>query len=103
MLLQSDGGGEFTGGEFQKLLKKYDIKFRRTRSPEIKAAIVERFIRTLKSKIWRYFTFANSKRYIDVLQDIVNGYNNSIHSSIKMTPASVTLDNVAEALSNIHQ
>ena len=98
---QCDSGGEFTGREFQKFLKEQNIRFRKTRDPNVKAAIVERFIRTLKSKIWRYFTFANTKRYIDILQDIVRGYNNSIHSSIKMTPASVTLKNAHIAVKNI--
>ena len=103
LTVQSDSGTEFTGSEFQKFLKKNDINFRIARSPDTKACIAERFNRTIKSKIWRYFTFANTKRYIDILQDLVKGYNNSIHTSIKMTPASVTLENAHQALSNIRK
>ena len=60
---------------------------------ELKASVVERFNRTLKSRMWRYLTAINSKRYIDVLQDIVCGYNNSYHRSIKMKPVDVSKDN----------
>ena len=74
-----------------KIKKINNIKFRTTRSPEVKASIVERFNRTLKSKMWRSFTFAYTKRYINILQDIARGYNKSIHSSIKIALAPVTL------------
>lgn len=55
-----------------------------------KAAIVERFNRTLKERMERYFTFSGKKQYVNVLQDLVNSYNRSIHSAIKMPPIKVT-------------
>ena len=72
-----------------------------TRNPDVKAAIVERFNRTLKEKMWRYFTYKNSKHYIDVLQDLVRGYNNGYHSTIKMAPSSVTVFNASTAKKNM--
>ena len=46
---------------------------------EVKAAVVERFNRTLKERMWRYFTFCKSKKYIDILEDLVNSYTNVSH------------------------
>ncbi len=54
-----------------------------------KASIVERFNRTLKSRIWRFFTASKTKRFLDVLEDIVDSYNNAYHRSIRMKPSQV--------------
>lgn len=97
ILLQTDKGKEFVGAPFQKILADNEIRFRVTRNPEIKAAIVERFNRTLKERLWRYFTHKNTQRYIDVLPQVVQAYNNACHSSIGMAPNEVTLDNAARA------
>jgi len=72
------------------------IKFFTSENDDIKASVVERVQRTLKSKIWRHFSRHNTSRYIDVLPDLVESYNNSYHRSIKRTPASVNLDNQEE-------
>ncbi len=53
---------------------------------DLKASIVERFNRTLKTKMWRYFTEVWHKKWINVIDDLVYNYNNSFHRSIKMTP-----------------
>ena len=53
---------------------------------EEKSSIVERWIRTMKEKMWKYFTDNNTNVYIDILPDLVEDYNNTRHSSIKMTP-----------------
>lgn len=59
---QSDKGKEFTGSTFQNFLKEQNILFRATLNPEIKAAVAERFLRTLKQNIWRYFTHNKTRR-----------------------------------------
>ena len=100
IVLQSDKGGEFMGVKTQKVLKDENIFFRETKN-DVKASVVERVLRTLKERIWRYFTHKRSHRYIDVLDKIVNSYNNSIHSSIKMKPADVTFYNAREARENL--
>ena len=101
--LQTDKGKEFIGKEMQKVLKKNNIAYRVVRNPDIKAAVVERFNRTLKSRLWRYFTHKNTYRYIDVLQKIVHAYNDSWHLATKMVPASVNLYNAAKARQNLAQ
>ena len=59
----------------------------------MKAAVVERFNRTLKTKMFRYFTHANTRRHLDVLDDLLHSYNNTHHRSIGMAPSEVNADN----------
>ena len=54
-----------------------------------KSVIAERFIRTLKNKIYKYMTSISKNVYIDKLEDIVNEYNNAYHRAIKMKPIDV--------------
>ena len=56
---------------------------------EGKSVVAERFIRTLKSKIYKYMTSVSKNVYIDKLDDIVNEYNNTYHTTIKMKPIDV--------------
>jgi hypothetical protein len=90
--LQTDKGTEFLNRNFQEMLRKEGIHFFTTNS-ELKASVVERWNRTIKERMWRYFTFANTYRYIDILPQLISAYNNSYHSSIKMEPVNVTNDN----------
>ena len=89
--LNSDEGKEFYNRHVQQLLKSRGIKLYSVYSREIKASLAERLIRTLKSKLYRYMTHNNTKRYVDVLPDVIESYNNSIHSSLgnKQTPLQV--------------
>lgn len=84
--LQTDKGSEFLNSIFQDLLSRYQIKQYSSENEDIKAAIVERFNKTIKSRMFRYFTYTKSSRYVDKLQDFVYSYNNSYHKSIKMSP-----------------
>lgn len=90
--LQTDKGSEFLNTIFQKYLAVNNIKHYTTES-ELKACVVERFNRTLKNKMFRYFTFKRSYRYIDILQKLVKSYNNSFHTSIKTKPINVSYKN----------
>ena len=54
-----------------------------------KSVVAERFIRTLKNKIYKYMTSISKNVYIDKLDDIVNKYNNTYHRTIKMKPIDV--------------
>jgi transposase InsO family protein len=92
-LLQSDRGTEFLNSQVQELFKKYNIRHYWSFNDEIKAAVVERFNRTLKTRMYRYFTAQNTNRWIDVLQSLIASYNNSFHRTIGMTPNDVTADN----------
>ena len=80
-MLQTDKGTEFLNRNFQSFLKERNIHFFTTNS-ELKASVVEHFNRTLKTRMWKYFTAKNTLVYINILQDIVYGYNNSYHRSI---------------------
>ena len=61
-----------------------------------KSVVVERFIRTLKSKIFKHMTPVSKNVYSDELDDIVNKYNNTVRRTIKMKPTDVTFDSYAE-------
>ena len=101
--LQSDKGKEFVNKKFQTYLKEQNIIFRLVRDPDVKAACIERFIRTLKTRLWRYFTHKRTRCYVDVLQKFVDSYNKSIHSSIGMEPACVNLYNVNAVRKNLRE
>ena len=77
---------------FQRLLKKEGSRHFLTHG-DAKAAVVERFNRTLKGRMYRYFTAANTLKFIDILPALVQGYNDSLHRSIGMTPQEVTSQN----------
>ena len=63
---------------------------------EGKSVVAEIFIRTLKSKIFKHMTAISKNIYFNVLDDIVNKYNNTVHRTIKMKPMDVTFDSYAE-------
>ena len=56
---------------------------------EGKSVVAERFIRTLKNKLYQHTTVINKNVYYDVLDDIVNEYNNTKHNTIKMRPKDI--------------
>jgi len=91
--LQTDKGTEFVNTIFQKYLEENDIKFYTSENDDIKCAVVERFNRTLKTKMWKYFTYKSTLRYVDILPDLLHSYNNSIHRSIKVEPSQVNPQN----------
>ena len=91
--LQTDRGTEFTNRVFQKFLKENDVHFITMYNDETKASIVERFNRTLKTKMWKYFTHRETLTYMDVLPDMVESYNRTVHRSIGRPSAEVTWSN----------
>ena len=78
------------------------MHFFSTENDDIKASVVERFNRTLKCKMWRYFTYTRKKRYVYTLDDLVLSYNNSIHRTIQMSPSDVTTDDELDLLRDMH-
>ena len=89
--LNSDEGKEFYNKHVNQLLKSKGIILYSVSSREIKASLAERLIRTIKAKLYRFMSHNNTKRYIHILPDIVESYNNSSHSSLgnKQTPLQV--------------
>lgn len=97
--LRSDFGLEFRGSHFKNMMKKYDIHQFYAMNPDVKACIVERWIRTLQTRLHKYMTHKNisnfswkDKRFlIEVLSKLVASYNKRRHSTIGMAPESVNL------------
>ena len=78
-----DKGSEFCNRSMKSWLeKKNDIEMYSTYN-EGKSVVAERFIRTLKNKIYKYMTSISKSVFIDKLDDIVNKYNNTYHRTIK--------------------
>ena len=73
------------GKEFYNRDVKDSIELYSTENEE-KSSVVERWIRTMKEKMWKYFSADSTNVYIDALPDLVREYNNTRHSSIKMKP-----------------
>ena len=86
-----DQGIEFYNKSFKDFLKINNIEMYSTYS-EGKSVVAERFIRTLKNKIFKHMTAISKNVYFDVLDDIVDKYNNTVHKTIKMKPIEVTND-----------
>ena len=63
---------------------------------EGRSVVAERFIRNLKNKIFKHMTAISKNVYFEVLDDIVNKYNNAVHRTINMNPIDVTDDSYAE-------
>ena len=75
-----DKGREFYNKDVQKLFELFSTE------NEEKSCVIERFYRTIKKKIFKYLSANNTRKFIDVLDLLVDQYNNTIYLSIKMTP-----------------
>lgn len=86
--LWTDQGTEYTNKTFQALLRKHDISFYFT-FQTTKASMAERFLRTLKLRLWKQFTMRGSYKWIDILQSTIDDYNHTKHRTIGMAPSNV--------------
>ena len=75
-----DKGREFYNKDVQKLVELYSTE------NEEKSCVIERFNRIIKKKMFKYFSANNTRKFIDVLDLLVDQYNNAFHSSINTTP-----------------
>ena len=99
--LQIDQGSEFFNRELKAYLKSKNIVLYATRSNK-KASIVERFNLTIRNKLGRYFTHKNTNKYIDILENLVSGYNHTIHGSIKEKPSNVNANYTRQIFKNLY-
>ena len=83
-----DKGSEFYNRSMKSCLEKNDIEMYSTHY-EGKSVVAERFIRTIKNKIYKHVTSISKNVYIDKLDDIANEYNNAKHRTIKMKPIDI--------------
>ena len=81
--LWTDKGKEFYNKNLKKVLDKRNVKFYSTKNEE-KSSVIERWNKTIKTKMWKRFTQQNLTQYLKMLPE--NENNNSYHSSIKMSP-----------------
>ena len=95
--LQTDAGKEFLNKDLQGFLKREGVHHFVSNS-DSKAAVVERFNRTLKSRIWTYFTAHQTRHYLDILPKIVDTYNNTYHRTIGRAPNQVRKKDANEIL-----
>ena len=95
-----DKGSEFYSKSFKKWLKDSNIEMYSTHN-ERKSVVAQRFIRTLKDKIYKHMTAISKNVYFDVLNDIVDKYNNTYHKTIKMKPIDVKSDLLLNLMKNL--
>jgi len=96
--LWTDKGLEFCN----KHVNEFGVELYSTENQE-KSSVVERWNRTMKEKTFKYFMANNTNKYIDVLDDFVERYNNKRHSSIKMTPVEARKkENEVRVYRNLH-
>jgi hypothetical protein len=91
--LYTDLGLEFESKEMREFFKQWGIAKFGTRTGDVKAAVAERFIRTLKQRLYKYFSEKNTLRWIDVLPKIVYAINNTVNSATGMKPSAVNSKN----------
>ena len=84
-ILHTDKGKEYYNKHMKDLLQKHNITLYSTENEE-KSSVCERWNRTIKTKMWKQFTVQGNTVYLDILPKILKQYNNTKHSSIKMTP-----------------
>ena len=100
--LQTDEGREFTNKEVQLLLKQHLIHYYIAKNEVIKCAVIERFQRTLQSRIHKYFTAFHTRKWVDKLPDFMHAYNNSYHRSIKTTPALARQEKASQLFAKLY-
>lgn len=100
--LQTDQGREFNNQTVKDWLARKGVNYFTTKNTDIKCAIVERFNRTLKNRMFRYFTKTGKQRYIDVLAKLIEAYNDSYHRTIRMKPNVVSTDNEKQIFRNTY-
>ena len=101
--LNSDEGTEFYNKNVKHLLSRKGIVLYSTSSREIKASMAERLIRTVKGKLYRYMSHNNTRRYIDILPDIIDSYNNSSHRSLGNKQSPFKVHHLTDPLAIKHQ
>ena len=99
LVVESDNGSEFLNKQAQKIFTKYGIAHNVGDVGNHRfLGKIDRFSRTIKSYISKYMTENDTTKWIDILPKVLNNYNNSYHSAIKMKPADVDIDKEEEIL-----
>ena len=99
--MQTDDGKEFYNQTVQQFFKAQGVHHFSTQG-DTKASVAERFNRTLKDRLYRFFTARNMLKYDKVLPAVVKDYNTTPHRSIGMAPDKVTLQNSAKVWEQLY-
>ena len=91
--IRSDNGGEFTGKKIRQFFKINEVNLITTKNYTVKANYVERLAKTIKKRLVKYMYSQQTYKWYDILPKIIDAYNHSFHSSIKMKPADVNEKN----------
>lgn len=100
-LLQVDSGAEFYNRHFQSILNKHGIEIYTVQSCK-KASVIERFILTLKRRLFKWMTRNNTRKWLDVLPDLIHAYNHSIHGATGYRPVDITFKNEKEVWEHLY-
>lgn len=101
--IQTDKGMEFRGKAFQTYLKSLNIHYYHSNNEETKCSVVERFQKTLKAKMWRYFRHNNTWRFVDILPSLIKSYNETYNRAIGRPPADVTTRNTPDVWRRLYE
>ena len=100
-VLRTDLGKEYCNSTVQQFLKKHNVTHILAYS-EHKACFSERLNRTIQQKLYKYLYEHQTYRYVDVLDDVIQSYNSTVHSSIGMAPKDVNDENAYELYEKIY-
>lgn len=100
--IQTDQGTEFLNSDVQKLFKKFNINHYTTKGGGVKCSVVERFNRTLKTRMFKYFSWKGKHRFLDVLSNLVKSYNHTGHRSTGFAPVNITTNNEDQVFEKLY-
>ena len=100
--LFTDKGLEFQAKEMKKYFEKNDILKYVAQSDDVKAAMAERTIRNIKNRLYKYFTHYRTHRWVDVVEQIVEGINNTVNRTTKMRPNDVNKENADDLWNRLY-
>jgi len=92
--VRTDNGKEFLNRHLREMLKREGIQFHVYRNSDVKCSVVERAHRTIRDRLYKYLTYINTYRHIDILPKFVNAYNDTVHSATGIAPSRVTFSDV---------
>jgi len=100
-MVRTGKGKESLNKHFQDMLRHDGIQFQVCRNPDVKCAFVVRAHRTIRDRLYKYFTYKYTSRYIDVLPKFVRAYNDTVQSTTGMAPSRVTDSDVRAILNKM--
>jgi hypothetical protein len=103
IMVRTDKGKEFLNKTFQDMLKREGIEFGVCRNPHVKCSAIEQAHRIRRERLFKYFTYKNIYRYIDVLKNFVKGYNVTVHNATGIAPARVSDEDVLAIWRRMHK